>query len=595
MLMPSIRLPILPPMHTPLHPALWACAGPIALVFGYSCSYNLLLFAPSIYLLQIYDRVLSSRSGDTLFMLTLIVAIAVVVGGVLDALRRAVLGRLAGWFDDRLRPCVLSASLESAFRGDWTRASDAYRDLTALRQFIESGACPMLFDAFWAPLFLAVLFLIDPWLGVVGGSSVAVLFALTLAGDLLTEDALLRSGAALSRSCSRLAAAAGNIHLIRAMGMLDGAARAIYQDVRHARKERDVALWRSEIIMLAAKPVRALSQVLIMGTAAWLVLDHGKSPAIIFATTLMFSRALAPVEGAIASWKSLVTAMQACQRLGTVLAAFAASADDVQVSPQLARSGLVIDHVSVRLPGTEHLLLKGVSFNVAPGECLGIIGASGSGKSLLGQVIAGLSMPTYGRVLLDDTDVALLREGRSSRHLGYLPQDIDLVGETVNEIIARLDGADRQKVVEAATLVGIHETIMRLPCGYDTVIPNVERAFSRGYRQRLGLARAFFGSPRLIVLDEPNASLDYTGERVLLDAIEQMKLANVTVVIITHRMGALAATDKIAIMEGGSVVAFGESEEIFERHLSRPQVASQVASSGSPPAAAGAPAQSGLT
>jgi ATP-binding cassette, subfamily C, bacterial len=589
MLMPSIRLPILPPVSTPLHAALRACAGPVGLVFAYSFSYNLLLFAPSIYLLQIYDRVLSSRSGDTLLMLTLIVAIAVVVGGVLDALRRAAMSRLGGWFDDRLRPCVLSASLESAFRSDWTRASDAYRDLTALRQFIESGACPMLFDAFWAPLFLAVLFLIHPWLGVVGACSVAVLFGLTLAGDLLTEDSLVKSGAALSRSFGRLAAAAGNIHLIRAMGMFDGAARMIYHEVQDARRERDEVLRHGELIMLAAKPVRALSQVLIMGAAAWLVLDHGKSPAIIFAATLMFSRALAPVEGAIASWKSLVSAVKACQRLGTVLAAFPPSGDDPGISPHPLQRGLVLDNVGVRLSGTDHLLLRGVSFGLASGECLGIIGASGSGKSLLGQVIAGVSPPTYGRVLLDDTDVSLLREGRSSRHLGYLPQDINLVGDTISEVIARLDDADRQKVVAAAKLAGIHETITQLPSGYDTVIPNGERAFSRGYRQRLGLARAFFGSPRLVVLDEPNASLDYTGERVLLDAIEQMKLANVTVVIITHRMGVLAATDKIAIMEGGSVVAFGESEEIFERHLSRPQVAAQVAPSTGATLAAGTP------
>ncbi len=589
MLMSSVRFPILPPIRTPLHAAIRACAGPVGLVFAYSCSYNLLLFAPSLYLLQIYDRVLSSRSGDTLLMLTLIVAIAVVVGGVLDALRRAVLGRLGGWFDDRLRPCVLSASLESAFRGDWTKAPDTYRDLTALRQFVESGACPMLFDAFWAPLFLVVLFLIHPLLGVVGACSVAVLFGLTLAGDLLTEESQIKSGAALSRSHGRLAATAGNIHLIRLMGMFDGAARMIYRDVQDARRARDVALRHGEIIMLAARPVRALSQVLIMGAAAWLVLDYGKSPAIIFASTLMFGRALAPVEGAVASWKSFMSAVKACQRLGAALAAFPASGGDTDIPSQAARSGLVLDNVSVRLSGTDHLLLKSVSFGLATGECLGIIGASGSGKSMLGQVIAGLAVPTYGRVLLDNADVSLLREGRSSRHLGYLPQDIELFGETISDIIARLDGADRRRVVEAARLVGIHETIMQLPLGYDTVISSGEKVFSRGYRQRLGLARAFFGTPRLVVLDEPNASLDYAGERMLLDAIEQMKLANVTVVVVTHRMGILAATDKVAIMEGGRLVAFGESEGIFEQHLSRPQVASQVEPSGSVTATAGAP------
>ncbi|OAF10115.1 ABC transporter ATP-binding protein [Bradyrhizobium centrolobii] len=577
MLMPPIRWPILPQIRTPLHAALWCCAGPLGLVFAYSCSYNLLLFAPSIYLLQIYDRVLSSRSGDTLLLLTLIVATTVVVGGVFDALRRAVLGRLGAWLDDRLRPCVLSASLESAFRSDWTRASDAYRDLTALRQFVESGACPMLFDALWAPLFLLVLFLIHPLLGVVGACCVASLFALTVVGDLVTEDVLLKSGAALSRSYGRLQAAAGNIHMIRAMGMSDSAARMIYHDAQDARRGHDVALRRGEIIMLATKPVRALSQVLIMGAAAWLVLDHGKSPAIIFASTLMFSRALAPVESAIAGWKSLVTTVSACQRLGALLAAFpAAGRQDTEISPQQARSGLVVDNVGVRLPGSNHFLLKGVSFELAPGECLGIIGPSGSGKSLLGQVIAGLSMPTHGGVLLDSTDVSLLREGRSGHRLGYLPQDINLLGDTIKDIIARLDDADRRKVVEAAKLAGIHEAIMRLPLGYDTVVHS-ENAFSRGYRQRLGLARAFFGSPRLIVLDEPNASLDYGGERMLLDAIERMKLANVIMVVVTHRMGLLAATDKIAIMEDGAVVAFGESEEIFEQHLSRPQVTSQVA------------------
>jgi ATP-binding cassette subfamily C protein len=573
MLISPLRLQLVPPLQPPLHAALWACAGSLGLVFAYSCSYNLLLFAPSIYLLQIYDRVLSSRSGDTLLMLTLIVALTVVVGSVLDALRRAVLNRLGGWLEDRLRPTVLATCLEYASRNDPARATDAYRDLTLVRQFVESSACPMLFDALWAPLFLIVLFLVHPLLGLIGAASVLLLFGLTLAADLLTEDVLARSGAALARSYGRLAAAVGNVHLIRAMGMLDGAARAIHQDAHEARDAQELAQRRHEFIMLLIKPSRALAQVLIMGAAAWLVLDYGKSPAIIFAATLMFGRALAPVEGAISGWKALTRALSACRRLDAVLAAAPAAADDGEDPAEQARGDLVVDDVGVRLSGAGPFLLKDVSFNLAPGECLGIVGPSGSGKSVLGQTIAGISAPTQGRILLGNIDVAMLRGRRGGRDLGYLPQDINLFGETIRDIIGRLDDADPQKIVEAAKLAGIHETIMQLPKAYDTVVPGGGLVFSRGYRQRLGLARAFFGGPRLVVLDEPNASLDFIGERVLLDAIEQMKMANITVIVITHRMGILAATNKLAIMQGGTIAAFGDSEEIFERYLSRPQIA----------------------
>ena len=574
MLIRPLRLQLVPPLQTPLHAALWACAGSLALVFAYSCSYNLLLFAPSIYLLQIYDRVLTSRSGDTLLMLTLIVAVMVVVGSVLDALRRAALNRLGGWLEDRLRPLVLSGCLECAYRNDPARATDAYRDLTTIRQFVESSACPMLFDALWAPLFLCVLFLVHPLLGLIGACSILLLFGLTLAADLLTEDVLAKSGAALTRSYGRLAATVGNVHLIRALGMLDGAARAIYQDAHEARNAQELAQRRYEIVALLSKPIRALAQILIMGAAAWLVLGYAMSPAIIFASTLLFGRALAPVEGAISGWKSLVKALAASRRLDAILTAAPADARDTGDPSQQMRGGLVVDDVSVRLAGAGPFLLNGVSFNLAPGQCLGIVGPSGSGKSILGQVIAGISVPTQGRVLLGDIDIAVLRERRGGRQLGYLPQDINLFGETIRDIIARLDGADSQKVIEAAKLAGLHETIMQMPQGYDTAAPGGGVAFSRGYRQRLGLARAFFGAPQLVVLDEPNASLDFVGERMLLDAIEQMKIANIMVIVITHRMGILAATDKLAIMQGGTVAAFGDSEEMFERYLSRPEIGS---------------------
>jgi PrtD family type I secretion system ABC transporter len=575
MLMPPFRLQMMPSPQTPLQAALWACAGSLGLVFAYSCSYNLLLFAPAIYLLQIYDRVLSSRSADTLLMLTLIVVLAVVVGGVLDALRRAVLGRLGAWLEDHLRPTVLSTSLEYAFRVGTARAADVYRDLTSLRQFLESGSCPILFDVLWAPLFIGVLFLVHPLLGAIGVCSALFLFGLSYAGEVATEGPVARSGAASARTFSRLTTVAGSVQVIKAMGMLEGAARLIYQGAQEARSEHDTAQRRTEIIMLIGKPVRALTQVLIMGCAAWLVLEQNRNPAIIFATSLLFGRAIAPVEGAISGWKAFAAALAAYRRLSAALPAGTPAEKSTDILLDRPEGRLTVSNVGVALPGSTNNLLKGISFSLAPGDCLGIIGPSGCGKSILGQILAGISAPTVGCVKIDNIDVSVFRDSQGGQHLGYLPQDINLVGETIKEIIARLDDTDTQKVIEAAKRVGLHEVITRLPQAYDTVIANAECGLSRGYRQRLGLARAFFGDPRLVVLDEPNASLDYAGEHMLFEAIEQMKAANITVVIITHRMGILAATNKIAIMQEGAMTAFGDSDEIFERYLSRPHITSR--------------------
>lgn len=573
MLMPPSRLQMTPAPQTPLEMALRACAGALALVFVYGCSYNLLLLAPSIYLLQIYDRVLSSRSSDTLLMLTLIVAFAVMVGGVLDALRRAVLGRIGAWLDDRLRPAVVSACFEHAYRSDPARASEAYRDLTTLRQFAESGACPMLFDVLWAPLFLFVLFLVHPLLGLIGAATALLVLGLGFAGDLVTKAPLALSVAALNRSNTRFGTAVGNVHVIKAMGMLDGASRLVQQAAWASRSAQDIAQRRSEIVMLISRPVRALAQVLIMGAAAWLVLDQQRSPGIIFATSLLFGRALAPIEGAIAGWKAFAMALAAYRRLNGVMAVVTRTANTEDFAER-PKGSLVVNNVGAAFPGTGQLMLKGVSFRLAPGECLGIIGPSGSGKSTLGRIIAGVCPSTVGSVRLDNIDVLSLRDSAPWR-LGYLPQDIDLFGETVRDIIARLDGDDLQKVVAAARLTGLHEPILSLPQAYDTVVVAGGTSLSRGFRQRLGLARAFYGDPHLVVLDEPNASLDSLGERVLLDAIEQLKAANTTVVIITHRIGILAATDKIAIMQGGAISAFGDAEEIYERYLVRPQLSSR--------------------
>jgi ABC-type protease/lipase transport system fused ATPase/permease subunit len=266
-------------------------------------------------------------------------------------------------------------------------------------------------------------------------------------------------------------------------------------------------------------------------------------------------------------------ALAAYRRLNGVMAPVTAVAK-VSAFPE-GKGGLIVSHVGVAAPGSQNWMLRDVSFSLAPGECLGIIGPSGSGKSTLGRILTGIFVPASGSVLLDGTDILALQDSGGASRLGYLPQDIDLVGETLKDIIARLEDADLQQVIAAAKLAGLHETIMRLPQAYDTAVTGGGAHLPRGFRQRLGLARAFFGDPHLVVLDEPNSSLDSLGERMLFDAIEQMKAANTMVIVITHRIGILGATDKLAIMEGGAVSAFGDSREVFERCLARPQVASR--------------------
>ncbi|KAA1180093.1 type I secretion system permease/ATPase [Rhizobium tropici] len=555
--------------QTQLVVALRACAGAFGLVFLYSCGYNLFLLAPSIYLLQIYDRVLSSRSADTLLMLTMIIAVAVLVGSTLDIVRRAALSRIGSWLDHRLRPMVLTASFEYAARADAGSATECYRDLAVLRQFLDSPASSLFFDVPWAPVFLLLLFLVHPLLGTIGLLSAVALLLFAFLTELATQGPLARANLALSRSYMRFASALKNIEVIRAMGMQYGAALAVYRDAETARRAQDIAMHRTEIILGFSKAIRTLAQILMMGSATWLVLASSSSPGIIFVASLLLGRGLAPIEGAIGAWRSFTFARNAFNRLNRMLIAVAAERDPRTV-PQPEPNGLVLDNVGYTQPFANRQILTGITLRLAPGDCVALIGPSGSGKSTLGRVIAGVVQATSGCALLGGVDISALRLCGGTHHVGYLPQDIELFGGAIKDVIGRLDGGDPVKAIDAAKLVGLHEAIMRLPQGYETDIGEGGNLLLRAQRQQLGLARAAYGNPSLIVLDDPNSSLDYDGERMLFRAIERMKSRGMTVVIITHRMGILPVTNKIAIMRGGTVAAFGDSEQIYDTYLQPP-------------------------
>ena len=396
---------------------------------------------------------------------------------------------------------------------------------------------------------------------------------------MLTDAPLGRAQIAEAKNQQRFGIALRNIQVIRAMGMLDGAARVIYRDLAAAKEGHESATRRSEAVQAIAKPVRSLTQVVIMGAAAWLVIEHHVSAGVIFVTSLMLGRGLSALEGAIAGWKALGAARLSYSRLSEVLAATASPYKTPIRLPRPAGK-LTIDNVSYVIPGSGRLVLQGVSLSLEPGECLGVIGPSGAGKSTLGRLIAGVVTPTMGRVRLDGADVSTWLHGNGGSFFGYLPQGVELFEGSIKQNIARLGDADSEEIIEVGKLAGLHEGILALPRGYDTEIGDAAVSLSGGQLQGIGLARAFFGSPQLVLLDEPNSNLDSAGENALYGAIERMKAAGTTIIIITHRLSILDTTDKIAILRNGMVSAFGTSAEIYERFFKPPEISQAAMTCG---------------
>jgi len=566
--------------ETEIQSALRACRGTAAVLLVFSFALNLLVLASPIYMMQVFDHVLSSRSIDTLLMLTLITGVALAVLAVMDALRGQLLARLGMWLDERLGPAVLGGALQVALRHEPTKAGQSLRDLATVKGFLSGPAIAPLLDAPWAPLFILSLFLLHPMLGLVGVLGGVLLFGLALVNEFSTRRPLRNANLAMGRTHTRTESALRNAEVIRAMGMLDGIVRLWRRDNREGRTATLEAGNRGAIVLGVSKYARLMVQTVILATGAWLVIHQEASAGAMFAASFLLGRALAPVENAIGTWKSLVSARLAYRRLDELLRA----APPREKGMELPRpeGELVVERVTYVPPGAETPSLRGVSFGLNPGQVLGIIGPSAAGKSTLARLIAGSWIPTAGNVRLDGADIQVWLDSGGAKHIGYLPQDIELFAGSVRENIARLANAEPAQVIEAATLVGLHETIMRLPRGYDSEIGEGGLKLSGGQRQRLGLARALFGRPRLVVLDEPNASLDHEGEEALVRAIAHLKAQGTTVVVIAHRPSILGQADKLLVLRQGMVDAFGDRAEVITKlnaaaaqHMAQQQVAAQ--------------------
>ena len=536
----------------------------VLLAAAASLMLNLVLLVPALYMVQVFDRVFASRSVETLAMLTAIAAVALALGYCMDRVRARALAWAGSALDRRLSPLALAGLLRRAAAAGGRADTDALRDIAQLRAFLSGTGIQALFDAPWLPVFLLVIALMHPVLGLTATIGAGLLAGLAVLTATLTreptEDTLRRS-----RATSRHAEAlARNAEVIIGMGMTP-AVVGRWQARHHELLDAQARLGATSArLSSAARIARQALQVAMLAIGAWLVVGTAASPGIMVAATILLGRALQPAEQLITGWKALVNARGAWQRL--IARADAPSADgDLSLPDPIGR--VEVERVVFHMAPARPALIKGVAFALEPGESLGIVGASASGKTTLLRLLLGIWRAQSGVIRLDGADISRWNRDALGRHVGYLPQDVELFAGSVAENIARLGAPDSAMVVAAAELAHAHEMILRLPEGYDTQIGAGGALLSGGQRQRIALARALYGNPRLVVLDEPNANLDGEGELALAAALKALKARGVTVILVGHRPSMVSQLDKLAVLKDGALEAFGATATILPRML----------------------------
>ena len=542
--------------------ALKACRGGLGHVALFTAVANVLMLAPALYMLQVYDRVLSSGNEMTLLMLSLMVLGLFAFLGVLEWLRSLVVIRLGTRLDLQLNPRVFDAAFQASLEGHKGSAQQALGDLTQLRQFATGQALFAFFDAPWFVLYLLVIFLFSPWLGLLALVGALLLASLAWLNERLTEGVFVEAGRLSQQAVQQAAGNLGNAEAVAAMGML-GAVRQRWSLLHQGFLARqNLGSERSAAITAVSKSVRLALQSLVLGLGAWLALEHLISPGMMIAGSILMARVLAPIDQLIGVWRQWGAARQSAERLGQLLQRHAPLASGMPLPDP--RGQLRVEHLSASVPGGGRLCLEGVAFELAAGESLGLIGASGSGKSTLARLLVGAASPLSGKVCLDGAALAQWDRQLLGAHIGYLPQDVQLFAGSIAENIARLGPIDADAVVAAAQLAGVHELILQWPQGYDTRLGDGGAGLSGGQRQRIGLARALYRLPALVVLDEPNASLDDAGERALLAALAALKAQGRTLVMISHKSSLLLGLDKLLVLHEGRVQQFGATARVLQ-------------------------------
>lgn len=534
--------------------------APLLHVAGFSVLINLLLLIPSIFMLQVFDRVLVSRSTDTLVVLALGAGFGLLMLMALDYVRARLQGVAGNLIADTLAPVVTRLTVAQRARQGKPMA-EALRDIGALRAAFSAQGLLAVFDAPWLLVYVALIWLAHPYLGMTAAAAAFVMLVLAVLNDVLTRrdiEALQKSAASATRY---LEASFANAEVVQTLGMADALlARWQQQNAEVAALQRPTA--RKTVAMAAfTRTLRQAVQIVMLAVGAWLVIAGHASPGVTVACTILLGRALAPVEQVVGSWKILAEARAALRRLAGLLA----TAD--QATPRMElpapRGELSAQQLVFRAPGSDRILLAGVSLHLEAGESLAIVGSSGAGKSTLLRLLSGLWRPTAGTVRLDGFDVAQWPREQLGPWLGYVPQDVELFAGTVADNIARLAVPDSAQVVQAALRAGVHDLIQGLPDGYDTWVDPASALLSPGQRQRIALARALYGNPKLLLLDEPNSNLDGQGEMALAQALKNLK-GQVTVVVVTHRTTLVQHVDKMLVIDAGKPQHYGLVADVMK-------------------------------
>jgi PrtD family type I secretion system ABC transporter len=546
---------------TPLTRATTEAKRILGRVAGFSFLINLLMLVSPLYMLQIYDRVLSSGSGPTLLYLTIFAAACLVTMAALELVRSRILVRLGGKLDKLLSREVFTTVLSNG------RTGQLFRDLDNLRSFLTGAGMLSLLDSPWTPVYIALVYVLHPMLGHVALAGAIVLFILGLLNERATRTPLMKAGMEMAASTQFAELSARNSDVVHAMGMLPGL-QAVW------RKWHDSGLRlqaeasdRAGEIAATAKFVRIFLQVAILGVGAYYVIGQEITAGVMIAASIIMGRGLAPVESAIGAWRGF---LQAREGYGRIKEELEKNAYGVEPMPLPAPSGaLSLENVIAIPPGGKKPVINNISADLKAGVSLGITGPSAAGKSSLARLIVGAWKPFSGTVRLDGVNLATWKREEVGPHIGYLPQDIELFPGTVAENIARFGRVDSSQVVEAAMLAGAHQMILELPDGYDTIIGPAGNNLSGGQRQRIGLSRAFYGFPPLIVLDEPSSNLDAEGEAAVRQAIDALRAMGKTVVVIAHRPSLLGGTNVMMVIQRGVVTSFGPTHQVMPQ-ITRP-------------------------